>query len=157
MEKRTVHIFGSTSFTKELFDRYYVGQIIVWMEQGAKFVIGGAAGVDTFAQQFLSEQGYDSTLVTVYDKQNQDNRVDKKFNHVNGFESYTARDAAMTCVSTDDICVMHQYGGGGSGSFANLIRRRYGDKVSKEIIKMFREHSTDYNVEELKALGLSPQ
>lgn len=146
VERGVVMVSGPTDFTQEQFDTYYVPKLTKYVEQGMRFVVGGASGVDRMCQEFLISQGYDPSRVTVYDKSSQDNRLDQRFGHVNGFKSYPDRDAAMTRDSHVDLVTVHQYGGGGSGAFANVVRREYGDEVAMGVQQLFRNHATPFDM-----------
>ena len=140
---KTVHISGHLETTQKEFDIYYVPKINIYITQGYKFIIGGAKGTDTMAQKYLST--CNNINVTVCDIKNFDNRLDKSFKHINGFETNVKRNEYMTNNSNFDLVFLHQYGGGGSGSCANLIRRKYGSKVAKDFQKLLRDHSMEYD------------
>lgn len=106
--------------------------------------IGGAKGVDTMMQEFLIANAFDPKRVFVYDRRDEDNRVSKEFQHKNGFSSFTERDEALTAVTTEDLAFCHQYGGGGSGTFQNVVRRKYGAEVARGVTALFRKHSCAY-------------
>ena len=133
-----VMISGHTDITQEQFQKYYQPLIDEYVDKGAKFIVGGAYGTDSMAQHYLATKNVD---VTVYDKGDQNNVHDpEKFNHLNGFPSYPKRDAAMTENSTVDIAFLrNDRMAKGSGSCANIVRRVFGDKVSKKVFKLMRD------------------
>ena len=63
----------------------------------------------------------------------------------NGFSSYTERDAWMTTNSNIDLAVLKQYGGGGSGTFANIVRRELGNDIAKKVMKLFRDNAEPFS------------
>jgi len=138
-----VMVSGSTTADSKFFEKYYQEKIDLYIRKGYKFIVGGAQGVDTLTQNYLLEKEY--YLVTVVDKGNQDNRVSHTFGHKNGFSSYPKRDAWMTANSDIDLATVNQYGGGGSGTFANIVRREFGDDVARKITKLFRSNATPYS------------
>lgn len=50
----------------------------------------------------------------------------------------------MTENSDIDLAFPRQNGGGGSGTWANILRRKYGDELSRELIKLAREEFMKY-------------
>ena len=140
----TVLVSGSTTVDQKFFDKYYKEKMDKYMAKGYRFIIGGAKGVDMLAQKYLLENNYNPELVTIVDKGKQDNRITKKYNHKNGFSSYTERDAWMTSNSDLDLAVIKQYGGGGSGTFSNIVRREFGDDVARRIQQLFRDNATPF-------------
>ena len=59
------------------------------------FIMGGAEGVDRFAQEYIFET-YPSVYICVYDKGNQCNIYYENVDHINGFNSYTDREITKT-------------------------------------------------------------
>lgn len=137
-------VSGSTTADASFFERYYRAKLDEYMARGCSFLVGGARGIDRMTQEYLLQRGYDSTKITVVDKGEQDNRVCSTVQHRNGFESYPKRDAWMTRHSDVDLAVVRQYGGGGSGTFANIVRRETDDKTARRIQKLFRKHAEEY-------------
>lgn len=140
--KKVAMVSGHTDLTEEEFLKYYKEKIDDYLVQGYSFVVGGADGADKLTQLYLST--YPKVEVTVYDKGSQKNVHCNRFKHVNGFSSYPERDEAMTDASSVDICILRQHGGGGSGTAANLYRRKFGKEMAKDIIKIIRENSMPY-------------
>ncbi len=131
-----VMISGPTKITKTLFDTHYAPLIKVRVDEGASFVIGGAEGVDYFAQELLFELG--AKYVTVFDKGTQDNcRHKDVFSHQNGFATYPERDRHMTSISNTDIAFVSM-SGGGSGTMQNIFRRKYGADMARELTELIR-------------------
>jgi hypothetical protein len=141
-KEKTAMVSGHTDLTQEKWDKYYKAKIDKLIEEGYAFVVGGAAGADELTQLYLAK--FPEVDVTVYDKGTQDNAKCPRFKKVNGFKTYPERDAAMTAASSLDVCVLNQYGGAGSGTAANLYRRKFGDETSKQIIKLIRDNSMEY-------------
>jgi hypothetical protein len=139
----TAMISGHTDLTEENFKKFYVAKIDEYVAKGYSFVIGGAEGTDTMAQKYLAD--FPDVEVTVYDKGTQKNVHCDRFKHLNGFKTYPERDAAMTDASSTDIAILQQYGGAASGTAGNLYRRKFGDDLSKQIIKLIRDNSMPYN------------
>ena len=63
----TVFISGHRDLTKEEFYLNYAIQLD-WLitQEDIKFVIGDYEGCDTMAQEYLTEQGFDPSRVTIY-------------------------------------------------------------------------------------------
>lgn len=138
-------ISGSMSADKAFFAQHYRKRLTQHFLEGASFVVGGAEGVDTLAQQFLLEVGCSPERVTVVDRREEDNRlVGSKWLHKSGFSSFTERDEWMTENSDVDVAVVNQYGGGGSGTFANVVRRELGKDAARTVQRLFRENSEPY-------------
>lgn len=145
-ENKVAMISGHTDLTPSEFETYYRPKIDNYIAKGYSFVLGGAEGADKLAQLYLaSTVDLSKFKVTVYDKGQQNNVHDSRFEHVNGFSSYPERDAAMTAVSSVDICILRQKGGAGSGTAANIYRRAFGDDVAKKLIKLIRSNSMPYD------------
>lgn len=140
-----IHVSGNTFADQDYFNRYYRKQLTKLVEDGVEIYLGGASGIDQLTQQFCLDQKIDPKRVHVYDKGDQDNRLDPNFNHLNGFSSYTERDQALTDVTDQDLAFVH---GGGSGTFSNIIRRQFGAETARSIQKLFRKHASDYKNKE---------
>jgi hypothetical protein len=136
-----VMVSGHTDLTDEEFNKYYKPYLDEYVELKYSFLVGGAQGCDEMTQKYLSDK---DVLVTVYDKGVQCNVYNNKYNHINGFDSYPLRDKAMTENSDIDLAFPRQNGGGGSGTWANILRRKYGDVLSSELIKLAREKFMKY-------------
>ena len=132
-------ISGHLTTTQEEFDQYYKPQIDQKVKQGCDLVIGGAQFTDRMAQDYIATT-YPKVYLHVYDKGGQNNTHYNHIHHINGFESYSKRDAAMTAITNYDIAYLHT-DGGGSGTFANLLRTEFSDELSKKIIKIIRKHT----------------
>lgn len=137
-------VSGSTKVDQAFFDKYYKPMLDVYVKNGCSFYVGGAKGIDTMTQQYLLDIGYDTNKVTIVDKGEQDNRLSDKFQHKNGFRSYPERDYHMTENTDNDCVTICQYGGGGSGTFANVVRRDLGDKTARRVQKLFRKYAEEY-------------
>lgn len=118
---KTLMIYGQQWVPKSYFDKHYAERIkqVFLNEPDTRFVLGAAAGVDSFAQQLLMELcGHDHTAcarVTVFDKAAKDGRLSSLFSLQNGFATYPERDAAMHSAASEHLCVLAQYGGATSG------------------------------------------
>lgn len=139
---KTVMVSGHTDLTEEEFNKYYKPYLDEYINQQYSFVVGGASGCDEMTQKYLSNK---DVSVTVYDKGTQKNVYDDSYQHVNGFESYPLRDKAMTENSDLDLAFPRQKGGAGSGTWANILRRKYGDELSRELIKLARDEFMEYS------------
>jgi len=140
-----IHVSGNTFADQKYFDRYYRKQLVKLINNNnANIYLGGARGIDQLTQQFCLDQKINPKRVHVYDKGDQDNRLSPEFNHHNGFSSYTERDQALTDATDQDLSITHQYGGGGSGTFANVVRRQFGAEMARSIQKLFRKHASEY-------------
>ena len=155
---KTYFISGHTDLSLQLFNQYYEPEIyraiqdasITWDDQNdpsgymIHFLIGGASGVDSMAQDYLSKYINDSRIkVTVYDRLCENNcRIDN-FCHVNGFESYTKRDEQMTTDSYEDIAFFRIYMGLGSGTCLNVMRRLIGQIHAMKFRCTARDYLSD--------------
>lgn len=134
--QKVAMISGHTDLTKQQFDKYYVPEIDKYIKKGYSFLVGGASGCDTFAQNYLSQLPVE---VTVCDKGDQNNCLfPDNFYHINGFASYPERDNYMTQHSSVDIAWIY-YGSAGSGTCANLLRRKLGDRIARQVINLLRK------------------
>ncbi len=50
----------------------------------------------------------------------------------------------MTEHSDLDLAFPRQNDGAGSGTWANILRRKYGDQMSRELIKLARDEFMEY-------------
>lgn len=93
-----VLICGHVDITEQQFNDFYIPDIEAFLNavQGSDvtFYVGGATGTDSFAQDYLYKQGYKMVVCDRRDENNAKYTSDN-ISHVNGFESYTARDAHM--------------------------------------------------------------
>ena len=139
---KTVMVSGHTDLTEDEFNKYYKPRLDEYIKQGCSFIVGGASGCDEMTQKYLANIEAD---VTVYDKGNQHNVHSNRYKHVNGFESYPLRDKTMTENSDLDLAFPRQNGGAGSGTWANILRRKYGHDFAQELIKLARKEFMEYN------------
>jgi hypothetical protein len=138
-EVRKIHVSGYTTMTEETFREHCAERLLELASSGAEFYTGGAGGMDRLTQLFLLASGVDPTRIHVYDKKAENNALHADMHHVNGFETFTERDEALTQVTTEDFAAFHQYGGAGSGTFANLVRRKFGVDVARGVQKLGQE------------------
>lgn len=143
-EKKIAMISGHLNTTLAEFHKFYSGEIEKCAKEGYKFIVGGAKGTDTLAQLHLMRVLNDLSAVTVYDRGDEDNRQHKSFQHKNGYASYTQRDENMTAESSMDIAFLHK-DGGGSGTAANIIRRKLGPETAREVQAIFRNNTMYYD------------
>lgn len=137
-----VLISGHLHLTQEDFDAYYTPKIDAHVAAGHHFVVGGAKGVDTMAQSYLAQLGVKN--VTVFDVKDEKNLICSDFVHKNGFANFLERDEALTANSDTDIAVLDQYGGGGSSTAANLVRRALGTAAAVTVMSTIRSASMPY-------------
>lgn len=127
----TYFISGHRDITQEEFDKYYKPSIlkVVDTDYTCKFVVGDYHGVDTMAQQLLSDlcnerphkiKPRDVTVYHMFEKPR--NFVNEKFNLSGGYTSDEERDAAMTNNSDEDIAFVRK-GKYKSGTAQNIVRR----------------------------------
>ncbi len=121
MSKLTVMISGHLDLTQAEFDKYYKRKLDMAIKMGCDFVIGDARGADVMAQEYLRDKG---VSVTVYHPWYEGPRNNVGSYPVEyGYDSFTARDAAMTEASTKDIAWVRP-GRSKSGTARNLARRK---------------------------------
>ena len=122
--KPVVFISGHRDLTQEEFDLNY-GIQLDWLitQEEIEFVIGDYDGCDTMAQEYLTEQGFDPSRVTIYHMGDKPmNLVNKRFKTIGGFENDIDRDCAMTNASTYDVAYIRK-GKENSGTAQNILRR----------------------------------
>ena len=92
-------------------------------QEEIEFVIGDYEGCDTMAQEYLTEQGFDPSRVTIYHMGDKPmNLVNKHFKTIGGFKNDIERDSAMTNASTYDVAYIRK-GKENSGTAQNILRR----------------------------------
>ena len=100
-------ISGHIDISEQDFDIHYKPLINKALEEKAKFFVGDAKGIDTFAQRYLNE--YSKTDSSICDRVLVFHMFDKprnnmgSFKTVGGFKSDEDRDSNMTLNSTKDI------------------------------------------------------
>ncbi len=151
MAAQTVFISGAQWVPVEFFDIYYRPALLAYIADGYRFNVGGAKGVDTFAQQLLAEQIVDAAerarRVTVFDKGTHDGRFTPDFTLVNGCLSYPSRDLLASSTATKLLCVLPQFGGGQSGVMVPLLAAMNTPMTPESILTEIREHSESYQQE----------
>ena len=174
MENYKVLITGPTYLSRKDFEAYYVPAIERAMQNesamqndsamqnvaAVTFLVGGADGADAMTREYLAgiiaQDRLEGRCVTVYDKGQQNHSVVNVagkqivMQHVSGFNSYPERDAAMVALANDVIGFVYQYGGGGSGTMANILdvesKKRGRPLTGYEIVSIIRERTIDaYN------------
>ena len=138
------------------FEIHYAGPITEEWNNGAEFVVGAAERIDQFAQQHLAElvsksgSAEEARRVTVHDKAAKpgkdyvDGRLYSKFNLVNTYVDYTARDLAMARMANKLICVPPQFAGHTSGCMlVKLAFELRDDELALRIHKMLRSGESD--------------
>jgi hypothetical protein len=122
---KSVFVSGAQWVPRGYFDRYYRPALQRYLDAGCAFIVGGAPGVDAFAQEMLRDALPDAAeagrRVRVYNKATQDGRASPHFGLVNGFESYPARDAQALRDADEFFCVLPQFGGGQSGVMLSVL------------------------------------
>jgi hypothetical protein len=133
-------ISGHTFIIKEQFEQHYIPKIQKCISDGyIEFYVGGARGVDTLAQEYLS--GIDNVKVTVVDAKKQNNNLfPEKFSHQSLECGYEQRDKYMTEITKIDIAFLAiDPFAAGSGTAANLIRRKFGHNIAKKVQTLIRD------------------
>lgn len=135
-------ICGHIDLTIKNFDDHYVPIIDSVLSKCDTFYVGGAKGVDTFAQDYLFKKNCN---IIVCDKGDQNNNLyPSKYQHKNGFSSYIDRDAYMTDNVTDIIVFLKKhYMSLGSGSFSNVVRLVTNRSIADKFMKHARESKYD--------------
>lgn len=116
---RVYFISGHLDLSAAEFATHYQPRLDAALEEDAAFVVGDARGADALAQAYLAGK---TTQVTVYHMLATPRHHAGSFPTCGGFASDTARDAAMTAASTDDIAWIRP-GRERSGTARNLQRR----------------------------------
>lgn len=108
---------------QEYYERAYASVVYDAFAQGHRFVLGSAAGVDTFAQHQLAllaraSGDFESAMrrVSIFCKEQKDGRLYPEFGLENGFTSFPERDLAMVEKAEMLIVFLPQYGSGVSGT-----------------------------------------
>ena len=110
-------IFGQQWVPLEYYKLHYATLVEdAFNHKPTRLVVGAANGIDTYAQRHLAqlcEESDDSdndfNRISVYDKENKDGRIDKRFLLNLGYNSYPERDFAMFSVSTYRIGILAQF------------------------------------------------
>jgi hypothetical protein len=124
-------ISGHLDLTQEEFDDHYRPYIIEAIVMGHDFVVGDAKGADQMAQACLKKWQpilFSAGRVTVYHMLTLP-RHNAGFKAKGGYQSNSAKDAAMTAESDYDILYIRpdkhsSQSGRVSGTEANFIRRK---------------------------------
>ena len=126
-----VMVSGQQWVSRRFFEQHYTHKLLAHAAQNARFVLGAADGVDTYAQQTLAELCdaglLDPERVTIFNKGAKDGRALSTFRLRNGFASYPERDRAMCVESSVLVCTLAQYGCGTSGAALNVLRAAFGN------------------------------
>lgn len=131
---KTVFVSGHLDLTREEFDAHYAPYILSTLADGDNIVVGDARGADEMVQTFIRKwdgiMSYTGT-VTIYHM-----LTIPRFNVARdpmrgGYQSNTAKDAAMTADSDFDIAWVRpekhsSVSGRVSGTESNLLRRKVG-------------------------------
>lgn len=137
LQSAGILICGHIDLSIENFNKYYVPKIEESLNTCDLFYIGGAKGADTYAQEYLSNT---NNKVLICDKGEQNNNLyPEKYDHKNGFASYTDRDAYMTDnVKQIIVYLRKNYMSLGSGSFSNIVRLLTNKEIAEEFFKYTR-------------------
>ncbi|SNW62685.1 Hypothetical protein ORPV_781 [Orpheovirus IHUMI-LCC2] len=132
-----VLVCGHIDLAIEDFDKYYIPVIREVMLKHNAFYVGGAKGVDSFSQDYLSKTDCN---VTVCDKGDQNNNLySLKFRYID-------RDAFMTDNAKHIIVFLRKnYMSIGSGSFSNVVRMSTTRIIADQFVKHARESKYDEN------------
>lgn len=130
--QKTAFVSGHLKISQEEFETHYIPLLDKGIEEGHKFVIGDANGVDAMAQQYLEQKGV--TDITVYHMFTSPRNTVTCAKLVGGFTDDDSRDAAMTKASTYDIAWVRQ-GKEKSGTQKNLDRRLEKNARSKKLLE----------------------
>lgn len=103
---RKIFISGHCNLTHEEFNEHYKSKLDDILNNPIhNILVGNAGGADTLCLEYLLRNNYPKDLITIY-FYNPYNSSIKKYdtlNLVDGFTSYTKRDAEMTKLSTEDL------------------------------------------------------
>ena len=117
----TYFVCGHLDVTDDEFALHYAPRLQAAVDEGACFVVGDARGCDAMVQAYLAER-VPRDRVRVFHMFTSPRFNVGNFPVVGGFESDSARDAAMTAASTADIGWVRP-GREKSGTAKNLARR----------------------------------
>ena len=134
--KPTAFVSGHLKISQEEFETHYIPLLDKAIEEGHKFVIGDADGVDAMAQQYLEQKGV--TDITVYHMFTSPRNTVPCAKLAGGFTDDDPRDAAMTQFSTYDIAWVRA-GKEKSGTQKNLDRREVKNTRSKRLLEKWRK------------------
>jgi len=148
----TCFISGHCDLTKEEFLKHYQLALDKAIALGRKFVVGDSRGADTYAQQYLHEQGVKN--VTVYHLFSSPRCWFPGFLKRGEFHNHDDKDRAMTEASDVDILWVRpveeckkfygkRYKPRTSGTEKNQLRRaqQINDHVEQIYMDMLREHN----------------
>ena len=140
--KNNVLICGHIDLSIDSFNKYYEPAIKSLLLSHHTFFVGGAKGVDTFAQNYLSTT---NNNVIVCDKGDQNNNLYPfKYQHKNGFQSYIDRDGYMTDnIGHIIVFLRKHYMSLGSGSFSNVVRLMTDRSTADKFMKHARDSKYD--------------
>jgi len=151
-------ISGPQWVSQKFYNKHYLARLFALAAGQAKFVVGAADGVDTYAQKDLArlcENGLlDPQRVTVFNKGDKDGRVHPDFLLCNGFRSYPERDRAMCDVATELICKLPQFGGASGGTALNVLRFAFGGREEQAQIahKALRSYSERFDSDQKRVV-----
>jgi hypothetical protein len=134
--KSTAFVSGHIKISQEEFDTHYIPLLDKAIEQGHKFVIGDANGVDAMAQKYLEQKGV--TDITVYHMFTSPRNTVACAKLVGGFINDDSRDSTMTQFSTYDIAWVRK-GKEKSGTQKNLDRREEKKTRSKRLLEKWKK------------------
>lgn len=119
---RIVFVSGHLDLTKEEFEEHYVPRLRKAVDNGARFVVGDAAGADSMTQQWLVENDSRGGKCHVFHMLEKPRYCAAIFSSFGGYTSDEERDSVMTKSSTEDIAWVRR-GREKSGTAKNLKRR----------------------------------
>lgn len=145
----TTLVCGHIDLTKEQYDIHYRQHVSDILNNGGKIITGAASGTDSHTIEQCISEGKAAQL-TVYDKNFNLEMSRKVPNYISGYESYTARDAAM--VDAADFVYARLYDNSmsfGSGSFRNVLHKAYGRNFADTFMGLARKESFNPDAHEV--------
>lgn len=133
LKKYVVMVCGPMDWTQAMFDQYYPSMLERDIMEKNEFIVGGAEGVDRFAQEYLAKQP--GIKVTVYDRRMEDNVRFRGVQHVHGFKDFKERDDAMRHAANYVIGKIDQYGGACTSTGQTLLAQELGSMELAEKVK----------------------
>lgn len=115
----TVFISGHIHTKNSEFEEHYIPQLEKALNEGCKFVVGDAGGIDAMAQKWLKARGADVVVYHMFTSP----RHNAGFPTKGGYTNDEERDSAMTNDSDRDLAWVRP-GKEKSGTAANIARRQ---------------------------------
>lgn len=115
---KTYYVSGHMDLTEAEFEEHYVPLLDKALKEGARFVVGDAAGADAMAYDYIIQNTRRVVMYHMFEKPRNKRYASLK----GGYRSDEERDAAMTADSDEDIAWVRP-GRENSGTAKNLLRR----------------------------------